>query len=91
MSVRIEVQMDHQSESMRYLATATLLGKRLHQVGQFGGPEARDKVVRKMAEWLQAQGYPVPDHYWQQQFSPQEQCLQQLFPEKQWRQQKFPK
>ena len=44
-----------------------------------------------MAEWLQGQGYPVPDHYWQQQFSPQEQYLQQLFPEKQWRQQKFPK
>ena len=53
MSVHIEVQMDHASESMRYLATATLLGKRLHQVGEYGGPEARDKVFRKMAEWLQ--------------------------------------
>ena len=82
MSIRIEVQLDHQSASMRYLATATLLGKRLHKIGEYGGPEAPDKVVRKMAEWLQGQGYPVPDHYWQQQFSPQEQCLQQLFPEK---------
>ena len=81
MSIRIEVQLDHQSASMRYLATATLLGKRLHQVGQFGGPEVRHKVVRKMAEWLQGQGYPLPDHYWLQQFSPKEQ----------WRQQKFPK
>ena len=81
MSIRIEVQIDKESESMRYLATATLLGKRLHQVGEYGGLEARDKAVRKMAEWLQAQGYPVLDHYWLKKFSPKEQ----------WRQRKFPK
>ena len=70
MSIRIEVQMDHQSKSMRYLATATLHGKRLHQVGEYGGLEARDKVLRKMAEWLEGQQYPVPDHYWLQQIFP---------------------
>ena len=80
MSIRIEVQLDHASESMRYLATATLLGKRLHQVGKYGGLEARDKVVRKMVEWLQGQGYQAPDHYWLQQFSPKEQWLQHKFP-----------
>ena len=79
MSIGVEVQMDHKSESVRYVATATLDGKRLHKVGEYGGPEARDKVVRKMAEWLEGQGYPVPDHYWLQQFSPKEQWLQQLF------------
>ena len=70
MSIRIEVQLDQGSESMRFVATATLDGNRLHEVGQFGGLEARDKVVRKMAEWLQGQGYPVPDHYWLQQKFP---------------------
>ena len=91
MSIRIEVQMDHQSESMRFVATATLHGKLLHEVGQYGGTEACDKVLRKMAEWRQGQGYPLPDHYWLQQFSPQDHWLQQLFPNKKWRQQQFPK
>ena len=77
MSIRIEVQLDHQSASMRYLATATLDGKHLHEVGQFGVPE---DVLRKMTEWLQGQGYPLPDHYWLKTFSPKEQWQQQKFP-----------
>ena len=68
MSIRVDVQMDHESESMRYVATATLDGKRLHEVGEYGGLEACDEVFRKMAAWLKGQGYPVPDHYWQQIF-----------------------
>ena len=59
MSIRVDVQMDHESESMRYVAAATLDGKRLHEVGEHGGPESRDEVFRKMAAWLKGQEYPV--------------------------------
>ena len=68
MSIRIYVQLDHKSESMRYVATAKKDGKRLHEIGEYGGSEARGEVFRKMAVWLQSHGYPVPDHYWQQTF-----------------------
>ena len=68
MSIRIDVQLDHRSESMRYIATATQDCKHLHQVGAYGGTEARDEVFRNMTKWLKSHGYPVPDHYWQQTF-----------------------
>ena len=45
MKPRICVQMDHQSESMRYVATATLNGKRLHEVDEYGGPEVCNEVL----------------------------------------------
>ena len=54
MSIRVDVQMDHESESTRYVATATLDGKRLHAVGEYGGAEVRDEVFRKMAAWLKS-------------------------------------
>ena len=68
MAIRVCIQMDHESASMRYVATATLDGERLHEVGKYGGLEARDEAFRQMAEWLKGQGYPVPDHYWQETF-----------------------
>ena len=68
MSIRIDVQMEHASESMRFVATATLDGKRLHEVGKHGGTEACDEVFAQMVEWLKGQGYAAPDHYWQQTF-----------------------
>ena len=34
MSIRIDVQMDHGSASIRYVATASLDGKHLHEVGK---------------------------------------------------------
>ena len=68
MNIRIDVQMDHGEASMRYIATATLDGKHLYEVGEYGGLEAPGKVFTKVAEWLEGQGYPVPDHYWQQTF-----------------------
>ena len=68
MSIRVDVQMDHESESMRYVATATLDGKCVHEVREYGGPESSDKVFRTMAAWLKDRGHPVPDHYWLQIF-----------------------
>ena len=65
---------------MRFVATATQDGKRLHEIGKYGGLEVRDEVVREMAEWLEGQGYPVPDHYRLQQFTPKEQWVVQSFP-----------
>ena len=68
MSIHVYVQLDHKSESMRYIATATQDCKRLHEIGEYGGSEAQDKVFRKMAAWLKSKGYPVPNHYWRQIF-----------------------
>ena len=68
MSIRIDVQMDHEGESTRYVATATLDGKRLHEVGKHGGPEVRDGLFREITAWLKGQGHQTPDHYWNQQF-----------------------
>ena len=69
MSIRIDVQVDHESESLRYVATATLDGKRLHEVGEYGGPEVGDVVFKKMTAWLKVEGYEVPDCYWKQKFA----------------------
>ena len=68
MSIRIDVQIDHKSASMRYVATAAQDCERLHEVGQYGGSEAQDEVFRKMAAWLKSNGYPAPNHYWLQIF-----------------------
>ena len=68
MIIRVYVQLDHKSESMRYIATATQDCKQLHQIGEYGGTEACDEAFRKMTAWLKSHGYPVPDHYWQQTF-----------------------
>ena len=68
MSIRVYVQLDHTSESMRFVARAEKDGALLHEVGKYGGSEARDEVFRKMTVWLKSHGYPVPDHYWQQTF-----------------------
>ena len=80
MSIRVEVQMDQGSESLRYVATAMLEGKRLHKIGKHGGLEARDEVARAMAEWLKGQGYPMPGHYLSRKFTPQERWAEQSFP-----------
>ena len=80
MSIRVDVQLDHGSESLRWIATATLDGKRLHEIGKHGGLKERDEVAKKMAEWLEGQGRPVPDHYRLQKFTPQEQWVEQPFP-----------
>ena len=61
MSVRIQVQQDDASESLRYVATATLEGDRLHEVAVYGGSEAEDEAFRKMSVWLRQNGYPRPD------------------------------
>lgn len=66
-SIRIDIQLDHRSESLRYVATATLGGKR-HEIGKHGGPEVCDELFREMAAWLRGQGHQAPDHYWQQTF-----------------------
>ena len=79
MSIRVEVQMDQGSESMRFVATARLDGKRLHEIGKHGGLEAHDEVAKKMAEWLESQGHPVPDHYLSRQFIPKEQWVERAF------------
>ena len=68
MSIRVDVQLDHGSESLRYVATATLDGRHLHEVGKHGGTEACGEVFREMAAWLKGQGHQTPDHYWLQQF-----------------------
>ena len=68
MSIRIDVQLDHGSESLRYVATATQNGKFLHEIGKYGGPEVCNEVFREMADWLKDRGHPTPDHYWMQQF-----------------------
>ena len=69
MSIRIDVQIDHGSESLKYVATATLDGKRLHEVGKYGGPEVCDKLFSEIVAWLEGQGHQAPGHYWQQTFA----------------------
>ncbi len=64
MSVRVRVQQDDASESLRYVATATLEGHRLPEVGVYGGSEAENEAFRKMSAWLRQNGYPRPDGYW---------------------------
>ena len=39
MSIRVDIQRDLECESLRFVATATLDGKRLHEVDEYGGPE----------------------------------------------------
>ena len=68
MSIRIDVQMDHGSASIRYVATASLDGKHLQEVGKYGGPEVCDEAFREMVAWLNDQGHQAPDHYWLQKF-----------------------
>ena len=69
MSIRVDVQLNHGSESTQYVATATLDGKHLHEVNKYGGgEEVPDEVFRDMAEWLKDQGFQAPDHYWLQKF-----------------------
>ncbi len=48
MSIRIDVQMDHGSESTRYVATATEDGKHLHEVEKNG---ARKSATRCSGRW----------------------------------------
>lgn len=67
-AVRIYIQMDHASESMRYVARAMLREKCLHETGKYGDVKARDEVFRMMVQWLEGHGYTAPDHYWQQTF-----------------------
>ena len=55
--IRIDVLLDDSSESMRYVATAIKGGKTIHTIKVYGLPEA---AYRKMTEWLQTHGYPVP-------------------------------
>ena len=74
MSIRVDVQLDHGSESLRWIATATLDGKHLHEVGKYGGPEVCDELLIEMAAWLKGQEHPVPDHYREQQW------VEQSFP-----------
>ncbi len=64
MSIRVDIQMDQGSESLGYLATATVEGNRLHEVAVYGGPEARDEAFREMVAWLKKRRYREPDHYW---------------------------
>ena len=80
MIIRVEVQLDHESASMRFIARVKQDGVRLHEIGKYGGLAVRDKLLREMAEWLEGRGYPVPDQYWLQQFTPEEQWVQQVFP-----------
>ena len=68
MSIRIDVQVDHGSESLRYVATATQDGKPLHKIWKYGGPEVHDEVFCELGEWLKGQGHQAPDHYWLQKF-----------------------
>ena len=49
MSIRLDVQLDYESESTRYVASATLDGEFLHEVGKYGGPEVCGVVERSSA------------------------------------------
>ena len=80
MSIRVDVQLDHGSESLRWIATAKLDGKRLHEIGKHGGLKECDELLIEVAAWLKGQGHPVPDHYRLQEFTPQEQWVEQPFP-----------
>ena len=68
MQTRIYVQMDHASESMRYIATATRNGEVLHEIAKYGGPEIGENLFRALSEWLEQNGYKSPDYYWMQTF-----------------------
>jgi hypothetical protein len=49
MSIRVDVQLDHGSESLRWIATATLDGKRLHEIGKHGGLKECDELLVEVA------------------------------------------
>ena len=63
MSISIDIRTDDESESMRWIAAATMDGKPIPHEAKFGGPEVCDELAKKTAEWLEAHQYPVPDHY----------------------------
>ena len=63
MNIRIDIQMDDESSTMRYIATATLDGKRLHTIGK-NGDGLDDELFRQMVKWLKDHGHLAPDHYW---------------------------
>ena len=64
MNIRIDIQMDDESSTMRYIATASLDGKQLHTIGKCD-EGIEHELFRQMVEWLKDQGHPAPDHYWE--------------------------
>ena len=44
MNIRIDIRLDHESESTRWIETARLAGKRLHEIDEYGA--ARKPVAR---------------------------------------------
>lgn len=66
--IRINIFMDQESESMRYVAQAERDGRELHRISRYGGDEAVEDVFQAMLEWLNARGCDLPDHYWMKQY-----------------------
>lgn len=68
MSFRIELQLDQNSESTKWIVTIRQDGKSLKRVERYGGPEICDALVRSAVEWLgRVHGYPAA-HYWTRAF-----------------------
>ncbi len=69
MAIRIETQLDHSSESMRYIARAVLDGRCIYEVGEYGGPpdsidEIRTRLCRNVADFVTTEHAEAIDHYW---------------------------
>ena len=72
-SMRIETQSDDASGSMRFVARALEDGRRICEVGEYGGPPTpiesiQGKLAAKVAAWVLAEQGVVVDHYWVRRF-----------------------
>lgn len=65
--IRIEIVMDKESESMRFIATAIKSGGTIHTIKKYGHDGAGE-AYREVAQWLELNGHPVPEYYWLQKY-----------------------
>ena len=61
MSIRVEVRLDQESQSLRWVATATEQGRLLDEVAVYKDTGA--DAFKEIASRLRKQGYPEPDGY----------------------------
>ena len=61
MSIRVEVRLDQESQSLRWVARATHGERFLDEVAVYGGSGA--DAFKELASRLRKLGYPEPDGY----------------------------
>ncbi|MXY23962.1 MAG: hypothetical protein F4Y45_05505 [Acidobacteria bacterium] len=65
MRVRVDIELDPDSETTRYKVRATAPdGRLIYYTGKYGDVDICDHLFREAVEHLRALGYSPPDHYW---------------------------